>query len=153
MKVFISWSGDSGKAVAEILYAWLPSALQAVKPFFSPDDIAKGARWSSEVADRNFKRHFGRHLESAPSRAPQRHPPADLPPLGCARTHPVRGGRTLRSTPESGRERCRAARAEAGHTFLLPLRYVPAISSLPSSAINPDAACVGNAPVHPADQV
>src|SRR5215475_12056852 len=72
----------------------------------------------TSVADKNFKRHFGRHLESAPSRAPQRHPPADLPPLGCARTHPVQGGRTLRSTPELGRERCRAARAEAGHTFL-----------------------------------
>lgn len=49
MKVFISWSGERGKAIAEIVYAWLPSVIQAVKPFFSPDDIAKGARWSSEV--------------------------------------------------------------------------------------------------------
>lgn len=49
MKVFISWSGSTGKAVAEVLYAWLPRALQAVRPFFSPDDIEKGARWSSAV--------------------------------------------------------------------------------------------------------
>lgn len=49
MKVFISWSGEKGKAVAEIVSAWLPSVIQAVRPFFSPDDIAKGARWSSEV--------------------------------------------------------------------------------------------------------
>ena len=49
MKVFISWSGDKGRAFAEVLHAWLPSVLQALKPFFSPDDIAKGARWSTEV--------------------------------------------------------------------------------------------------------
>jgi Pentapeptide repeats (8 copies)/TIR domain len=49
MKIFISWSGETSKAIAEILYTWLPSVIQAVKPFFSPDDIAKGARWSSEV--------------------------------------------------------------------------------------------------------
>lgn len=49
MKVFISWSGDTGRAFAKLLHSWLPSVLQAVKPFFSPDDIAKGARWSSEV--------------------------------------------------------------------------------------------------------
>jgi hypothetical protein len=49
MKVFISWSGDQGKAFAKLLHGWLPSVLQAVKPFFSPDDITKGARWTSEV--------------------------------------------------------------------------------------------------------
>lgn len=50
MKVFISWSGSSGREFAKILYEWLPSVLQAVKPFYSPDDIAKGARWGSEVS-------------------------------------------------------------------------------------------------------
>lgn len=50
MKVFISWSGDTGKAIAEIVYWWLPTVIQAVKPYFSPDEIAKGARWSSEIA-------------------------------------------------------------------------------------------------------
>jgi hypothetical protein len=49
MKVFISWSGEIGKTLAQILSTWLPKVIQAVKPFFSPDDIAKGARWSSEV--------------------------------------------------------------------------------------------------------
>jgi hypothetical protein len=49
MRVFISWSGDTGKAFAKIVHAWLPSVLQAVKPFFSPDDIAKGAKWSSDI--------------------------------------------------------------------------------------------------------
>jgi hypothetical protein len=45
MKVFISWSGDQGKAFAKLLHAWLPIVLQAVKPFLSPDDVTKGAMW------------------------------------------------------------------------------------------------------------
>ena len=50
MKVFISWSGERSRAIAEAIRRWLPGVLQAVKPYFSPDDIAKGARWSSEIA-------------------------------------------------------------------------------------------------------
>jgi len=50
MKVFISWSGERSKAIAEILRGWLPAVLQAVKPYYSPDDIAKGTRWSAEIA-------------------------------------------------------------------------------------------------------
>lgn len=50
MKVFISWSGDRGKAFAKILHGWLPDVLQEVKPFFSSDDVAKGVRWESEVS-------------------------------------------------------------------------------------------------------
>lgn len=50
MKVFISWSGSRSKGIAEAVRKWIPAVLQAVKPYFSPDDIAKGARWSSEIA-------------------------------------------------------------------------------------------------------
>lgn len=50
MKVFISWSGERSRAVADILRRWFPSVLQAVRPYFSPDDVAKGSRWSSEIA-------------------------------------------------------------------------------------------------------
>lgn len=50
MKVFISWSGERSRAVADVLRRWLPSVLQAVRPYFSPDDVAKGSRWSSEIA-------------------------------------------------------------------------------------------------------
>lgn len=50
MKVFISWSGETSKSIAEILRGWLPSVIQAVKPYFSPDDITKGSRWGTEIA-------------------------------------------------------------------------------------------------------
>jgi hypothetical protein len=50
MKVFISWSGERSKAIADVLRRWFPSVLQAVRPYFSPDDVAKGSRWSAEIA-------------------------------------------------------------------------------------------------------
>ena len=50
MKVFISWSGETSKAIAETLRNWLPSVVQAIKPYYSPDDITKGSRWSIEIS-------------------------------------------------------------------------------------------------------
>jgi len=49
-KVFISWSGPLSQKLGEALRNWLPSALQFVKPYFSPEDIEKGAKWSSEIS-------------------------------------------------------------------------------------------------------
>lgn len=50
MKVFISWSGETSKKVAELIREWLPSVLQTVKPYFTPSDIEKGTRWSADIA-------------------------------------------------------------------------------------------------------
>lgn len=36
--------------LGEALRNWLPAALQFVKPYFSPEDIEKGAKWSSEIS-------------------------------------------------------------------------------------------------------
>ncbi len=49
-KVFISWSGELSRKLGDALRAWLPSALQYVKPYFTPEDIEKGAKWSTEIA-------------------------------------------------------------------------------------------------------
>jgi hypothetical protein len=49
-KVFISWSGPLSQRLGEALRNWLPAALQFVKPYFSPEDIEKGAKWSSEIS-------------------------------------------------------------------------------------------------------
>ena len=48
--VFISWSGETSKSIAEELRKWIPSTLQFVKPYFTPDDIEKGSKWGSEIA-------------------------------------------------------------------------------------------------------
>lgn len=50
MKIFISWSGNTSKKIAEVLREWIPGVIQAAKPYFSPDDITKGSRWSSEIS-------------------------------------------------------------------------------------------------------
>jgi len=50
MKVFISWSGNTSKRVAEAIRDWLPTVLQTVKPYFTPSDIEKGTRWSTDIA-------------------------------------------------------------------------------------------------------
>ncbi|MEQ8965992.1 MAG: toll/interleukin-1 receptor domain-containing protein [Azospirillaceae bacterium] len=50
MKVFISWSGEVSEKVASEFHTWLPGALQIVRPYFTPSDIEKGARWGSEIS-------------------------------------------------------------------------------------------------------
>ena len=50
MKVFISWSGDLSKELAEAMRDWLPSVIQSIRPFFTPNDIEKGARWSKDIS-------------------------------------------------------------------------------------------------------
>jgi hypothetical protein len=44
MKVFISWSGDRSKQLAEAIHWWLPNVMQFVKPYFTPADIDKGRK-------------------------------------------------------------------------------------------------------------
>lgn len=52
MKVFISWSGQRSKAVAEIFSDWLKCVIQASQPWISTRDIDRGAIWFSEINDK-----------------------------------------------------------------------------------------------------
>ena len=50
MHVFISWSGELSKLLAEAIREWLPTMLQDVEPYFTPADIEKGAKWDNEIS-------------------------------------------------------------------------------------------------------
>ncbi len=52
MKVFISWSGDRSRAVAEMINDWLQCVIQAVQPWISTRNIDRGAIWFSEIGDK-----------------------------------------------------------------------------------------------------
>lgn len=51
MKVFISWSGERSKKIAELLDDWIQCVIQAVNPWMSSKDIDRGALWFSEISD------------------------------------------------------------------------------------------------------
>ncbi len=50
MQVFISWSGPTSRELGEALRQWIPSVLQSIQPYFTPNDIDKGTRWQSDIA-------------------------------------------------------------------------------------------------------
>lgn len=50
MKVFISWSGVQSKKLGEAFRDWLPGVIQLVTPYFTPSDIEKGSRWSTDIS-------------------------------------------------------------------------------------------------------
>jgi hypothetical protein len=59
MKIFLSWSGEDGQKIGETLHAWLPTIIQAAKPYFSSQDIDKGQRWSVDIARELESSDFG----------------------------------------------------------------------------------------------
>jgi hypothetical protein len=59
MKVFISWSGQRSKLIAEALREWLPLVIQSLQPWMSAADIDKGAKWSTEISRELEQADFG----------------------------------------------------------------------------------------------
>jgi hypothetical protein len=51
MKVFISWSGERSRRVAELLRTWVECVIQAVEPWVSSSDIDRGALWFTQIID------------------------------------------------------------------------------------------------------
>ncbi len=59
MKIFISWSGELSQQLGNAFKDWIPDVLQAVHPYFTPEDIKKGERWGSEIARELEESKFG----------------------------------------------------------------------------------------------
>jgi hypothetical protein len=59
MKVFISWSGERSKKVAEALREWLPNVIQSLDPWMSSEDIEKGARWYVDIVSELESSYYG----------------------------------------------------------------------------------------------
>lgn len=59
MKVFISWSGDESKAIAQILREELPVVINAIEPFVSSEDIEKGVPWFQNISKKLEESSFG----------------------------------------------------------------------------------------------
>lgn len=49
MKVFISWSGEKSKQVAEWIDTWLQCTIQSSDPWLSSRSIDRGATWFTEI--------------------------------------------------------------------------------------------------------
>ncbi len=52
IKVFISWSGEQSRELASAIRTWLPNVLQFTQPYFTPEDIEKGVKWSGEISSK-----------------------------------------------------------------------------------------------------
>lgn len=50
MKIFISWSGEKSKEIAEFLKNWIEQIIQVAEPWISVD-IDKGKRWNTEISE------------------------------------------------------------------------------------------------------
>jgi hypothetical protein len=50
MKLFISWSGHLSRQLGEVVRDWIPSVLQVIRPYFTPEDVEKGSRWGTEIS-------------------------------------------------------------------------------------------------------
>lgn len=59
MKIFISWSGEKSRLVAEALKSLLPMIIQSSDTWISTHDISKGARWGNELSETLDKCNFG----------------------------------------------------------------------------------------------
>ena len=49
MEIFISWSGQRSKAVAELLKKWIKMVIQGTDPWISTQDLESGSLWLSEI--------------------------------------------------------------------------------------------------------
>lgn len=49
MEIFVSWSGQRSRAVAELLKKWIKMVLQGTEPWVSTQDLESGSLWVSDL--------------------------------------------------------------------------------------------------------
>jgi len=59
MKLFVSWSRDISRQIAQDFREWLPLVNQTIEPFMSEEDTDKGAHWSSTIRRELEQSAFG----------------------------------------------------------------------------------------------
>lgn len=59
MKVFLSWSGDTSREIAEIFKGWLPKVLQSIDTFMSEEDILLGTKGLSVIGSHLNETNIG----------------------------------------------------------------------------------------------
>jgi hypothetical protein len=59
MKLFVSWSQDISRQIAQEFREWLPLINQTIEPFMSEEDTDKGAHWSSTIRRELEESSFG----------------------------------------------------------------------------------------------
>jgi hypothetical protein len=59
MKIFVSWSGERSKTIANTLKHWLPDVFQGLQVWMSDHDIQAGVRWGSELGGELETSNFG----------------------------------------------------------------------------------------------
>jgi TIR domain len=59
MKLFVSWSQDISRQIAQDFRDWLPLVNQTIEPFMSEEDTDKGAHWSSTIRRELEQSAFG----------------------------------------------------------------------------------------------
>ena len=59
MKIFLSWSDETSRAIASALGDWIPFVIQAVETYVPPEDIRKGTRWANDVSKELSQSSFG----------------------------------------------------------------------------------------------
>ena len=59
MNIFISWSGEKSRIVAQALKAFLQDVNQRIIAWFSEEDITAGQRWGNELASQLDSTNYG----------------------------------------------------------------------------------------------
>jgi hypothetical protein len=59
VNIFLSWSGDHSRHVAQTLREYVPLVVQSATCFFSKNDIEAGTQWMTEIFDKLDARSIG----------------------------------------------------------------------------------------------